>query len=359
MFKKVQILFAVLLSICLSGCTGKAAETSNEPQELQTVAERKERDIQKINSVTAKSDDVRIPEIQVSFGSPSKVIPSMAGGYTLVKSIEPTYGSGETEPQKQTMIACGSDPILSLMNDSKEIPYVRLGSGMEVEFRNGTTPDSVVIEDVILNEDGGEKYGTETALTMTPDISPDGVEVSLEANPYVLLSSDAGTYQTGGVLRGFRMTCTWENGSEAEYAWVLRTDAVYGADGKTAGAYLYAACGTGVQVFGNVKKIDEDMNGMVVVFGLDNQMDTEYTYGDDFYLSRVEGKKTVEVPCKDGTGWNDIEHVLESKKSAESELPVGLMYGELEPGFYTIKKTLTNRETGDSFTVSSGFQVAE
>lgn len=362
MFKKIQTILAVMMCVCLSGCAGSTANGS-EPQELQTVTEEKTagngKNATEVKAVKNESDDVRIPEIQVSFGDPSLEIPSMAGGYTLVKSVEPTYGSRETEPQKQTMIACGSDPLLSLANDAKMIPYVRLGSAVNVQFRNGTTPDSVTIEDIILNENGSAKYGADTILVATPDVAGDGLELNLDVNMNALFSSDSETYQKGGVLRGFRMSCEWDNGSTAEYAWILKTDAAWGADGKTAGAYLVSGCGMGIPVFSDVRSVETDKEGYVVKFSLDNQLDDSYTYGDEFLLKRIEGKKSEEVACREETAWGDIEHILEGKQSTEIELPVGMMYGELEPGYYTIEKELTNSNTGEIYTVSSGFQVAE
>lgn len=361
MFKKLQVILAAAMCICLSGCAGMAAGVESEPQELQTMAENTgtEEDTSEIKSIVNEWEDVRIPEIQVSFGDPGKEIPSMAGGYTLVKSVEPTYGSRETEPQKQTMIACGSDPILSLAKDGKMIPYVRLGSGIDVRFRNGTTPDSVTVEDIILNENGSSRYGADTILVTTPDMEENGLELNLDVNMNALLSSDSATYEKGGVLRGFRMICEWENGSSTEYAWILKTDAVYGADGKTAGACLADGCGTGVPVFGSVKKVEQGDNGLAIIFRLDNQLEDSYTYGEDFSLNRMDGKEPKEVPYQDGAAWNDILYILEGKKNTEIELPVGLIYGTLEPGYYTIEKELKNSNTGETYTVSSGFQVAE
>ena len=40
-------------------------------------------------------------------------------------------------------------------------------------------------------------------------------------------------------------------------------------------------------------------------------------------------------------------------------LNIGKAYGPLEPGYYTVSKKLINKETGETYTVSGGFQIAE
>ncbi len=161
----------VLLSVVLTAC-GSAEVSMNVRMQTETEAVisteepkeglnekpegTKESETDVIESWAKESDDIVIPEVRVMFGSPSQEIPSAMGNYTLVKEVESKGASGGTT--KQVTNACGADPILTVMEDGKEIPYVKLGTDLAIQFRNGSIPESIELEEMILNEDGSKKY---------------------------------------------------------------------------------------------------------------------------------------------------------------------------------------------------------
>ena len=159
---------------------------------------------------TSESD---LPTLSVIYqdGTAVAEIPSQSGGYTL--TIPQTDGTA------QSIIACGADPLSDLAQRTKEIPYVEYGGQMILSFEDGSQPDSVELTDIILQKDGTSQFGERTYVHTTLECIDGKAEFTLEENPVVYLSS---TINPDGFYRGFRVNCTWENGSAAEYGFVFR-----------------------------------------------------------------------------------------------------------------------------------------
>ena len=73
------------------------------------------------------------------------------------------------------------------------------------------------------------RYGeqaTDTRELAPADGAAPGVwEIEVNGHMAALLSSSLKDYEKGAVLRGLTLDCTWENGSQAEWGMVIRTDA--------------------------------------------------------------------------------------------------------------------------------------
>lgn len=154
-----------------------------------------------------------LPTLSVIYqdGTAVAEIPSQSGGYTL--TIPQPDGTA------QSIIACGADPLADLAQRTKEIPYVEYGGQMILSFEDGSQPDSVELTDIILRKDGTSQFGERTYVHTTLECIDGKAEFTLEENPVVYLSS---TINPEGFYRGFRVNCTWENGSAAEYGFVFR-----------------------------------------------------------------------------------------------------------------------------------------
>ena len=101
-----------------------------------------------------------------------------------------------------------------------DLPYVKLNTELHIEFK-GTTPDSVKLEDHILNADGNMKY--KEIQTIPIEFKNDKGSFILVSNPAALLSSDSSDYEPGASIRGFRLICKWDE-NECEYAFIIRSN---------------------------------------------------------------------------------------------------------------------------------------
>ena len=367
MLKKIQILMAVLTVTCLAGCGNgvnaanisaavQAQETESQVTKEETnSAETEHAELKTTEENTADTGDtneVRIPEIRVTYGSPVREIPSQSGSYTLVKEVESK--NSNLGPMKQVTNACADDPLHVLVEENAEIPYLELGAVMKVQFRNGSTPDSVEIKDMILDESGNRKYGESSVVTLTPELGADGLEIVLDTNMAAMLSSDMSTYEKGGVLRGFRMTCMWENESDAEYAWIIRTDAWDGTESVDENQENTAE----IPVSFTVQSVDETKRGQSILAELNNESEEIYMYGAEYVLKKT-GEETEIIPMLEGIGWEDVEYQLDGNQRNVIELLVEECFGRLEPGDYVIEKDLHNAESGEMFTVTAKFRITE
>lgn len=90
---------------------------------------------------------------------------------------------------------------------------------------DGTVPDTITIQDLILRNDGSPKYTEQATEEFTLACSGGTAVFSLNTNGAAMLSSDMSSYMEAGILRGFRVNCQWADKSTAEYGFVIRTDA--------------------------------------------------------------------------------------------------------------------------------------
>lgn len=158
-----------------------------------------------------------IPQLLVTYGPDKTEIPSFSGGYQLYTPND--------EGTAEAVIACGAEPLSYLVGKVPDIPYVKLGTDISLEFREGTVPDSVTVQDLILRGDGSPKYNEQVTEEFTLACSGSTACFTLDINSAALLSSDMSSYEEAGILRGFRVNCRWDDNSTAEYGFVIRTDA--------------------------------------------------------------------------------------------------------------------------------------
>ncbi len=363
MFRSIGTGLLFAFCLLLSGCRtavpyGRTEEERTETEDVREREQAVETDTKETEyGILTAEQRVRIPEIRVTYGDPELKIPSAAGGYTLVKEAEQESPYHRAEEQTQTVIACGDDPLSKLAGSENKVPYVRLGTEIRVEFRNGTEPDYVRIEDLVLDEGGNGPFGSGTVKKEEVEPEEGMIAMILSPNLHALKSRDSSTYQKGGVFRGFRLLCEWENGSRAEYGWILRTDAVYGAEGKSAGAYLMPVSDTGTWITAEVTDVTEGEEGPVVLMTVENRLNRQLFYGAPVSLQRFDGTEWKEIPQKENVAWEEIAYILEGGKSAVLEVDIGQIFGELDSGYYVIGKEFTDENTGDSRKVSAGFQI--
>lgn len=363
MFRYIRMSFLAAACLLLSGCQaavpfGYLAVAGTETEAVRELEQANDTETKETeNEASSVKQTMQIPEVRVTYGEPGHEIPSVSGGYTLVKEAKQESLYHRAEEQTQTVIADSSDPLEKLAESENAIPYVRLGMEIRVQFKNGTEPDYVRIEDMVLNKDGNALYGSDAVKKDEAEPENESVSVTLSPNLYALRSTDSVTYQKGGVLRGFRMICEWENGSRAEYAWILKTDAVYGAEGKSAGAYLTPGCGTGEWIMASVTEVKDGADGPVAALTVTNQLSQPFTYGEAVTLKRFDGTRMEEVPLKENTAWKDVAYTLGGEKSVRLSVNIGQLFGKLTPGYYVISRIFTNESSGDTRTVSAGFQI--
>lgn len=156
-------------------------------------------------SLTACGDGVnQPPEIKVT-----------AGGQKLAVFLGMNKWNGSVYDRADTFMLAAAQ--------GEDIPYIELGSTISIEL--GEQPSDYVLQDFILNDDGTVKYTDNWTGEIDLKLKKGKGAFVLEVNPAAMLSSASATYEPGGVLRGFRLTCSFGIGNECEYAFVLRTDA--------------------------------------------------------------------------------------------------------------------------------------
>lgn len=293
-----------------------------------------------------------LPQIRVSWAEEKETIPSAAGSISWnVKDEEDWNG--------QEIAASGQDPFAYLAKEKSQWPYLPVESWITIEFLNTPAPDSIVLSDSILNEDGRPEYSEET--TKTRDLFADEQKAGfrLDTNFWAMLSTERKVYQKGGVVRGFKLDCSWADGSRADYGFIVRTDVACGVQDRSAEVYPMSMCGTGIPVFAGIDQIDVDEKGLILTITLVNQTDQEYTFGEEPKLYRYYGPEAREVSIIPGTGWNDLAHRLKPNGEASFTVDLGVVYGSLEPGYYVFYKELTRRGTKETENAAVNFTVAE
>lgn len=203
---------AALVMWAFTGCAAEAGQSAGTE-----LAESRAQEAQQASGLPQCTVTVEIDGETVA-------IPCASGGSTWV--------TGDEDGNSGTMVACGAEPVSSIIESAEsleELPYVPLGSRLQVVFSEGSVPDRVTLEDYILNENGGMRYGeqaTDTRELAPADGAAPGVwEIEVNGHMAALLSSSLKDYEKGAVLRGLTLDCTWENGSQAEWGMVIRTDA--------------------------------------------------------------------------------------------------------------------------------------
>lgn len=109
-----------------------------------------------------------------------------------------------------------------LLEKNEAVEYIKLGRTMNIEFDSDY--DAGEMTDYILNDDGTFKYDSKTIKTSEMNVDNGLYSFILDKNIAVYYSSNIEDYKDGAVIRGFKLTCTWE-GEMKEYFFVINTDA--------------------------------------------------------------------------------------------------------------------------------------
>ncbi len=116
------------------------------------------------------------------------------------------------------------DTLISYMNNWGADSLKYLPNGEEVAFSFlGQVPDKIEMIEVIIGEDGRQLYsGKETKEILLIE-SDDQYGFKIVPNMAGNLSSHSDTYEQGGLLRGYKLICTWGRNS-CEYGFAIRSD---------------------------------------------------------------------------------------------------------------------------------------
>ena len=160
-----------------------------------------------------------LPQIRVTQERKSREIPSASG---VILWNEPG-DDGDTV----STAACGPEPFTVLAKEEREIPYLPLGRWITIELTGDKQPDEAILSDYILKEDGSPRYDEKSIITTELEYDNHEMRFCLTPNVNAMLSSDMSAYMTGGILRGFKLELVWDDGSRAEYGFLISTDASF------------------------------------------------------------------------------------------------------------------------------------
>ncbi|NLT57604.1 MAG: hypothetical protein GXX99_01415 [Clostridiales bacterium] len=132
-------------------------------------------------------------------------------------------------PPSAVVIVNGIPQALAL-DQAEDVPYVPLGSVVELRFR-GALPDELKVTDILARRGGGAKYSRRLDREVAYVRSGRTVSFAVEFNGAVGLSSNLEDYQPGNTYRWYRVLYTSKAGVRQEYGLYLRTDATAGPAG--------------------------------------------------------------------------------------------------------------------------------
>jgi len=115
------------------------------------------------------------------------------------------------------------DTFQTIMKEKADIPYIKLKKEIQIEFK-GTLPDSIKLQNFILNCDGKIKYTEKEVQTIPIEFSNKKGTFVLTQNIASMLSSNSADYEPGASIRGFRLYCSWGE-NDCEYAFIISSDA--------------------------------------------------------------------------------------------------------------------------------------
>ncbi|MBT9776568.1 hypothetical protein GPL15_08630 [Clostridium sp. MCC353] len=249
----------------------------------------------------------------------------------------------------------GKGAFQELVQQDK-LQYIPIGSWLNFDFSDGSTPVSVSLSDVILDESGNSQFPYAEEKVISLQAGTDGYSAYIDTNLNVMYFRYSEAYQPAGIIRGFLADCRFEDGRTETYAIAFKTDAAFGLGMEPSSAYLMLMCGTGIDVF-TESKPQKGREGLELIFTMYSNSADDFSYGEQPMLQRFEGPELKEIPFLEGTGWNDIAYTLVGKKSAAVKVNLEQVYGPLEPGYYRFSKVITNMQNGRSQTVSADFVI--
>lgn len=289
-----------------------------------------------------------LPQIRVTYEKKSKEIPS-ASGVILWNE------AGDDEEMTNTA-ACGPEPFAVLTQDGAEIPYLPLGRFITIELTSDKRPEEAVLSDFILGEDGSPLHGEKNSITANLEYENHEMSFCLTQNANVLLSSSIPPYVAGGVLRGFKLKLSWEDGSEAEYGFVVRTDSTWVGENpdNPEGNHFPE---TEQDLFLDIRSAEGSGPGEVMVLEVNNQSAGPVLFGEEFTLLKIVGTEMNEVPMLPGTAWKSIAYQVSAGSYKALTVDLRALFGELEGGIYRIRKNVRT-EGGGNHVLTADFSVS-
>ncbi|MGN7454080.1 hypothetical protein ACTHPH_04575 [Paenibacillus pasadenensis] len=156
----------------------------------------------------------------VTYGCEEKTLDSQVKGTIVIKNNENIlrYLSSNTKSFDYENIYS----LKELMKQDKEnIPYIKIGEMITIEFKE-ENPDSLILFDDILNQDGTLKYrGSQKTIELQK--KGELYRIPILEHFATNLSSNISDYNQGSTFRGFRVIGKW-GGEQREIAFVIRTD---------------------------------------------------------------------------------------------------------------------------------------
>ena len=255
-----------------------------------------------------------LPQIRVTQERKSREIPSASG---VILWNEPG-DDGDTV----STAACGPEPFTVLAKEEREIPYLPLGRWITIELTGDKQPDEAILSDYILKEDGSPRYDEKSTITTELEYDNHEMRFCLTPNVNAMLSSDMSAYMTGGILRGFKLELVWDDGSRAEYGFLISTDASFVGEDPAA-----------MEADRPFKPLEKKL-----VLEINNQSRSPVLFGDEMTLLRIDGMEMTEVPVNPDVIWNSITYQVSSGSYKALTVDLERLYGELESGRYRIIK---------------------
>lgn len=276
-----------------------------------------------------------LPQIRVTHERKSRKIPSASG---VILWNEP----GEDGDTVSTA-ACGPEPFTSLAKEIQDIPYIPLGRWITIELTGDKQPDEVHLSDYILKEDGTPRYDEKTVITTDLEYDNHEMRFCLSPNINAMLSSDISAYVTGGVLRGFELELIWDDGSKAEYGFILFTDASYvGEDpADVESGQMVKPEDT---IFLDLKRSGDEEFDKELILEINNRSGSPILFGDDITLMRIDGGGMTRVQANPEVIWNSITYQVSSGSHKALAVDMESLFGELEAGRYRIVKNVRQLE---------------
>ena len=270
-----------------------------------------------------------LPQIRVTQERKSREIPSASG---VILWNEPG-DDGDTV----STAACGPEPFTVLAKEEREIPYLPLGRWITIELTGDKQPDEAILSDYILKEDGSPRYDEKSIITTKLEYDNHEMRFCLTPNANAMLSSDMSAYMTGGILRGFKLELVWDDGSRAEYGFLISTDASFVGEDPAA-MEADRPFKPEADLFLDLKRSEEAVFEKKLVFEINNQSRSPVLFGDEMRLMRIDGMEMSEVPVNPDVIWNSITYQVSSGSYKALTVDLERLYGELESGRYRIIK---------------------
>ncbi len=155
----------------------------------------------------------------------------------------------------------------------------------------------------------------------------------------------------------------WWNAYRSKITEILDT-AAFNRDKKEGAAYIYSAESEAGEIGLTFSLKNISPTGATLVFRqYDPDAPTgELMYGDDFKIEKLQNGKWAESPIvvEGDYGFHDIAYTIPTAKDCEKQLDWKWLYGQLEPGQYRIKKTVSDfRKSGDydDYTIFASFVI--